>query len=639
MTEIVKAAGRTLAEFQPLKAAEQKLLEACRQGEFAKIAEECPEAANDSNTVRAVFLRFLALGGDERNPLHEHGVALMGAWVEGVLDLAGTHIPRSLVLNRCRFSGVPLLYDSRIHGTLSLVGSHVNGLKADRMICDGGVFLRNGFTANGTVRLLGTQIGGDLDCSGANLDGKEGRALSCEGAGIKGSVLLTDSVAVDGKKTGFTANGEVCLLGAQIGGELNCSGARFVKIEGKEKESYALSFDRAAIKGSVFLSNGFTANGTVRLLGAKIGGDLTCSRANFDGRKNNALLCDGAGVARNVFLRDGFTANGEVRLQGAQIGGDLDCSGAKLDNKNGDALRCEGACVAGRFFFRKLVSPVNGVSLASMQVRALLDDEKAWGERLILDGFVYGELSVGAPTDADTRRAWLDKQLPSHAGLNEDGANFKPQPWQQLIRVLRHMGHAEGARQVAIAFEDRLRRANLIGQATQHWYRPDSWIYRHICRIFHCWYGRLIGYGYRPLRMLGWMFGVWLACGMFYWYAALDGVFAPSNAPVFQNPKYEACTEEKAGNWYLCEKLPEEYTGFSPLAYSLDVILPLVDLQQETDWAPLIATPKSVWYEEWLAFDLKHFTRLVVWFEILFGWVASLLLVAVVSGLTKRREE
>jgi hypothetical protein len=37
--------------------------------------------------------------------------------------------------------------------------------------------------------------------------------------------------------------------------------------------------------------------------------------------------------------------------------------------------------------------------------------------------------------------------------------------------------------------------------------------------------------------------------------------------------------------------------------------------------------------------SFKHLVRLVLWFEILFGWVASLLLVAVVSGLTKRSEE
>jgi hypothetical protein len=94
-----------------------------------------------------------------------------------------------------------------------------------------------------------------------------------------------------------------------------------------------------------------------------------------------------------------------------------------------------------------------------------------------------------------------------------------------------------------------------------------------------------------------------------------------------------------AGNWYLCEKLREEYTGFSPLAYSLDLILPLVDLQQEGDWSAMIPTPDKTsafwtWSPNW-----KYAVRFLMWFEILFGWIASLLLVAVVSGLTKRREE
>jgi hypothetical protein len=100
-----------------------------------------------------------------------------------------------------------------------------------------------------------------------------------------------------------------------------------------------------------------------------------------------------------------------------------------------------------------------------------------------------------------------------------------------------------------------------------------------------------------------------------------------------------ASSVQGAGNWYLCSKLPEEYTGFSPFAYSLDLILPLVDLQQENDWAPMIPTPtKTSAFWTWSPND-EYFIRFVMWFEILFGWMSSLLLVAVVSGLTKRREE
>ena len=85
--------------------------------------------------------------------------------------------------------------------------------------------------------------------------------------------------------------------------------------------------------------------------------------------------------------------------------------------------------------------------------------------------------------------------------------------------------------------------------------------------------------------------------------------------------------------------MPEAYTGFSPLMYSLDVLLPVVDLKQENDWAPMIPTPKASWPEELFThWTLKHVVQAFLWFEILFGWISSLMFGAVVSGLSKRSE-
>ena len=116
-----------------------------------------------------------------------------------------------------------------------------------------------------------------------------------------------------------------------------------------------------------------------------------------------------------------------------------------------------------------------------------------------------------------------------------------------------------------------------------------------IARGFHYGFGILTGYGYRPIRLLVWLFVLWLTCAALYWFTALppNNVFAPSNPLVFQNEDYAACVPgsraamaeqakpvdampapvKGAGNWYLCEQLRAEYIGFSPLAYSLDVIL------------------------------------------------------------------
>lgn len=295
--------------------------------------------------------------------------------------------------------------------------------------------------------------------------------------------------------------------------------------------------------------------------------------------------------------------------------------------------------ILGNLVIKNLQEPVPGANLAGAEVGALIDDQKSWGSGLILDGFVYHRLGGEALCNAKTRVTWLKKQRNDHCYTPD---NFKPQPWKQLIRTLRQMGHTEEARQVAIAYETHRRQHKIIRNP--------------VSRFFHFLFGLFIAYGYRPLRLFFIMIAVWFLCAGMYWAAALDDVFAPSNPLIFNHSDYAACRpgylpgpmppnkEHAYGNWYLCPQLAGEYTGFSPLAYSLDLILPLVDLQQEHDWAPYIPTPKATWHEElWQFFhpeDWKyHWTRLLVWFEILFGWVASLLLVAVVSGLTNRDKE
>lgn len=579
-------------------AAERTLLHACRTGEIAVISEQRPERATEENTVRAGFLRFLLLGGDHNTQVHERGVRLMGACVAGALNLENTTTTSAIGCVACSFTEPLILRRSTLPGGLFLMGSEVPGIRGDGLVTTGDVILRDGFRATGEVRLLGAQIGGDLTCGNGQFDGKGSNALSA---------------------------------------------------------------DRAVIKGSVFLHDGFQAIGTVRLLGAQIGGNLTCSKGQFDGKERDALSADSAVIKGSVFLCDRFQATGTVRLLGAQIGGDLNCSKGQINGKDGDALCADGMRVTGGFFFRDLANPVNRVSLASASVGVLADDAGAWDGDLVLDGFTYGSIGGRAPTSATARLAWLDKQRPAMSGQSGAGGDFRPQPWKQLQKVLREMGHAEDARQVAIALEDRLRHADLIGLSPQHWSRGRKWLYRASARGFHLAFRILTGYGYRPIRLLGWFTAIWLGCAAFYWFAALPprNVFAPSDPLVFQNDDYAVCVPgspaamaeqakpvdakpsavKGAGNWYLCEQLRAEYTGFSPLAYSLDVILPLVDLQQQNDWAPMIPTPKPSPWNEWRGSGWKHITRMVLWAETLFGWLASLLLVAIVSGLTKRRED
>ena len=557
--------GRTLEEFQPLKPAEQKLLDCCRNGIPLDLVEE----VKDGNSIRGEFLRFMALGGDDQNPVHELGVKLRGALIEGEFNLTSTSVPFDLSIVNSDFEQTPEMKDVKINGVLNLNGSKLQGLGAERALIEGGIYLDK-VSSVGKVNLSGSQIGDDLSCRGAS----------------------------------FNSGGV----------------------------SFALCVESAVIKGTVYLIEGFTAHGEVSFLGAQIDGDLTCKNSRIEGNNDKALNVNRAIIKGSVFLQKTETNGGTVSLQGVHIRTDLDCTDSIFNNSNGYAFNADGMIVSGSFFFRNIKKPIDDVSLASAQVRQLVDDERSWGERLVLDGFVYTHINGNnAPTDAAMRLKWLKKQLPEHLQKKQ----FRPQPWKQLEKVLREMGHNEEARQIGIEFQKQLYINGRIGQPPTNELTIRNCLHQKFVRTIHWLFGLLAAYGYRPLRLFAIMCVIWLACGVFYWYAALQGVMAPSNPLVFQNlPKYECCKS----NWYLCDQLPEEYTGFSPMVYSLDVLLPLVNLQQEQDWAPLIPTPKAGWWEELTHFSLKHWVRLVVWFEILFGWVASLLFVAVVSGLSKHSE-
>lgn len=683
--DIKKPFGRALTDFESLTSGEQKLLDACAKGKAANLGSAVPESATDQDRVRAAFIRFLLLGGDEQAPVHERGVYLRGAFIEGMLDLSGCGIVTNVCLTHCRFANAFYASDARLAGLLNLQGSHlVNGLTADRVRCSAGVFLRKGFKATGVVRLLGAQIGGSLSCRGGQFEGGEGGALLVDGAEVNGKVLLDD---------GFRAIGAVRLLGAQIGGNLNCRGGHFqvkedlaLSIDGavvkgdvllgngfkatgtiglqdaqiggvldcsngqiEPAKGAALSGDSMAVKGNILLSNGFKATGEVRLLGAQIGGTLNCSGGQFEVREGKALIFDRAEIKGSIFLRNGFKATGEVRLLGAQIGGSLNCKGGQFEVRKGHALCLESAVVRGTWFLHNIPQPVT-VNAAHANVAVLADDLAAWARESVLNGLNYASFGGQAPTSGAERLEWLCRQSSKYLGDTDDGADFRPQPWRQLQRVLREMGHTEDAKQVGIALQDRLRAIGHMG----HWPNDICDVPRclkgMVTRSAHYIFGKLAGYGYRPVNLVSWMFSVWLVCGAAYWWLALppQSAIAPSDPLVFQSQDYKKCqpnieqhgVAKKLGNWYLCTDLPGEYSTFSPFAFSLDLLLPVVDLGQEKSWGAFIPTPKeSPWEELFLHWHPGHIVRILTWLQTLFGWLCSLLLVAIVSGYSRRNEE
>jgi hypothetical protein len=234
------------------------------------------------------------------------------------------------------------------------------------------------------IRIRGARIEGPLDFEGARLlhrlslircaipegillTDARARRIDLSGSYIRG--LHADGLAAEGDLvlSGLICAGEVRLLRARIQGELRCRGARLENPNGN-----ALSADRMTVEGSVFLDQGFHATGEVRLLGARIQGQLSCRGARLENPNGNALSADGMTVEGGVFLDRGFHATGAVRLPGARIRGQLSCTGARLENPNGDALSADGMTVEGGVFLHQGFHATGEVRLLGARIQGQL---------------------------------------------------------------------------------------------------------------------------------------------------------------------------------------------------------------------------------------------------------------------------
>ena len=352
------------ARFPELSQAELKLLRAAPKGEVAWCGPSAKDddPANDpakadewgpEREIRADLIRWLCVDRDAASAIDPTGIQIHAASVTGALDLSFVSVPFPLGLSRCRLTDDADLTSTDLPA-LGLAGCRVLSVTADGANVKGSVFLRNGFSAEGEVRLLGAQIGGDLDCSGGGCRKPGGNSLSADQADVKGSIFLRD---------GFIAEGEVRLLGAQIGGNLDCSRGAF-----KNPDEKALNADRAGVKGNVFLRGEFRSLGEVRLLGAQIEGDLDCRGGTFKNPGKNALSADGARIEGAVSLRDGFNAEGEVRLLGVQISGSLGCDRGTFSNPGGKALSADRADVKGSVFLDDGFNAEGEVRLPNAQI-------------------------------------------------------------------------------------------------------------------------------------------------------------------------------------------------------------------------------------------------------------------------------
>lgn len=314
----------------------------------------------------------------------------------------------------------------------------------------------------------------------------------------------------------------------------------------------SLNMDGAEVRGGVFLYNGFSSAGGVRLLDAQIGGDLICGRGTFKNLKGPALDADRAEIKGGVFLNGGFSAVGEVRLLEARIGGSIECDGGRFSE-----LSLNNASIKDSFSWSDMPNGRDTkLDLRGMTAGTIEDDEASWPEKgkLLLDGFVYGRIN-GHWTDARSRLRWLDRQ-----------EKFKPQPYRHLAKVLAEMGDDGGAKQVLFEFESKARaedRRLLV-------HSPVRFLVRSTNDALS---GAIVGYGIYPARAIWYLFGLTALGWIVHRRAQRVGAMVPTDKDAYAEFREHG-------------RVPAHYPPFNPLIYSLENCVPPFKLGQDERWQP-----------------------------------------------------
>ncbi|NGN65848.1 oxidoreductase [Streptomyces sp. A7024] len=341
-----------------------------------------------------------------------------------------------------------------------------------------------------------------------------------------------------------------------------------------------------------------TIDSGVRLTDARIGTDLQISQLTVrPDRRGQALAADGITVGQDL-TAELLQSYGQVSLRGASIGVSLNLAGSMLRNPYGRrALNAPQLTVERSFHLtpaRLRVAPLGeqtppfgtgsrnfechgGVRLDDGRFGGMVDFKDARfvmdedqeislrriqtpelrftgkppeGGRVVLSGAKVGNL-------ADTYASWPSPGRLQMAGFAYEHliptdrfpiaerlewvaaatAEYSPEPYEQLANVLRRSGEDHDARRVLLAKHRRERET--LGPAGKAWGYLQDWA---------------VAYGYRPTRAMLWMAVLW-ALGTFFF------------------SQVEAQATQKDSD-----------ARFNSALYALDILLPVIDLGQETAW-------------------------------------------------------
>jgi hypothetical protein len=295
------------------------------------------------------------------------------------------------------------------------------------------------------------------------------------------------------------------------------------------------------------------------------------------------------------------------------------------------------------------------IDLRRLKVHCLIDEDgKNWnarwstgGPQLRLNGFEYGRIddppaqprirsASGLPPKdlpeptrpIDPRQRvldrcqWLDAQYRTNPPTAKD---YRPQPYQQLARVWRGSGDFEAADDIALQKLE-LEKVRLTRTGLSRWKR----IRHRVSQPLWHWFIQVpFGFGLRPWRAL--------FTFLLFWFAGVAAMFALTGVlKIDASAVATVVANTGSGQQVVVQeqetRSPQEEVAcgdhISKVIYPLDVMIPLLDLRQESRCQ--LSINSGWWVLDW---------GLVKGVYAVVGWLVLSGLILTLSGVVRRRVE
>lgn len=516
-------------QINTLTAAEKRLWQAFPTGALVDLGsgpDDGPDQAASwprDREIRAEVIVALVTGGGPAARTGA-GVKLAAARVTGRVALAHAKVDYLLDFERCTLDAGLDLAEAQTR-SVRLRGCHLAWLEAERCDIRGELLMqacRLDWLSLYAARVFEVEISGSAIIAPPYEPPDPAADWTPPRTAVNGDLIVVDTAMYCHD---VVVDGQFRLPGARIGGYLHLDGAQITHAEPGRPPTAALLAHGLRVETGLFARRGNTK-----------------ARNRFT--VNGGVDLTGATINGGLALPDAHlvSAPGEVALDAQHISVDggidltqITASGAltlnmarvlgplKLCGARIETLDAVGARIEGTMYCNAGFT-ARTVDLRRTTTATFEDDPESWPAELRLDGFVYDEL-VPLP-DAALRLPWLARTA------------LRPQPYEHLAARYRAVGRDTDSRRVLLARQRR--RCRTASTPTRIWGLLQD---------------ATVGYGYRP-----WLAGLWLV-----------GLLA-------------------AGSAYFASHHPAPLgtsgPHFNPVAYTLDLLVPVVSLGQSAAWNP-----------------------------------------------------